>query len=180
MTLERILGGGCNPPFPSTPMRRRSRGRAPRRQRRARCDGRARACDVCCVHLFGRGYRRHDDDQARPRRQRLRARHPNGRRHVHLLDRLSDTKPLWPGGDPVYRGTEPATLGNWLGDAEVGSESSTCRWTMAHTAIKVHGGFHRNVRATWSTVLRELTLALQGRSLANPDETSSLHSKPCM
>ena len=70
-----------------------------------------------------------------------------------------------------YRGTEPSTLGNWLGDAEVDSESSTLSLNDGTHAIKVHGGFHRNVRATWSTVLGELTLALQGRSLANPDET---------
>jgi hypothetical protein len=69
-----------------------------------------------------------------------------------------------------YRGTEPATLGNWLGDAEVGAESSTLSLDDGAQMIEVHGGFHRNVRATWSTVLGELTLALQGRSLANPDE----------
>jgi hypothetical protein len=69
-----------------------------------------------------------------------------------------------------YRGTEPATLGNWLGDAEVGSESSTITLEDGATPVRVHAGFHRNVRATWWTVLRELTLALRGRSLANPNE----------
>ena len=102
MTLERILGGACDPPFPVyAHLADDLGGRTPRRQWRARCDGRARARDVCGVRLFGRRYRRHDDDQAWPRCQRLRTHHPDGRRHVHLLDRLSGAKPLWPGGDPV-------------------------------------------------------------------------------
>ena len=70
-----------------------------------------------------------------------------------------------------YRGTEPATLGNWLGDAEVGSESSTMSVEDGAPAFRVHAGFHRNVRATWWTLLRELMLALRGRSLVHPDET---------
>jgi hypothetical protein len=69
-----------------------------------------------------------------------------------------------------YRGTEPATLGNWLGDAEVGSESSTMSLEDGAATIRVHAGFHRNVRATWWTVLRELALALRGRSLFDPNE----------
>src|SRR5690349_17298690 len=70
-----------------------------------------------------------------------------------------------------YRGTEPATLGNWLGDAEVGSESSTMSMEDGGPSFRVHAGFHRNVRATWWPVVRELTLALQGRSLVHPGET---------
>jgi len=38
-------------------------------------------------------------------------------------------------------------------------------------AFRVHAGFHRNGRATWWTVLRELTLALHGRSLVHPGDT---------
>ena len=79
-----------------------------------------------------------------------------------------------------YRGTEPATLGNWLGDAEVDFESSTLSLNDGAHAIKVHGGFHRNVRATWSTVLGELTLALRDGRSPIPTRQSSLHSKPCM
>lgn len=45
-----------------------------------------------------------------------------------------------------YRGTEPATLGNWLGDAEVGSESSTMTLKDGAPAVRVHAGFHRNDR----------------------------------
>jgi hypothetical protein len=70
-----------------------------------------------------------------------------------------------------YRGTEPATLGSWLGDAEVGSESSTMSLEDGSPAFRVHAGFHRNVRATWWTVLGELMLALRGRSLVHPDDT---------
>jgi hypothetical protein len=71
-----------------------------------------------------------------------------------------------------YRGTEPATIGNWLGDAEVGCESSTMSLDGGAPAFRVHAGFHRNVRATWWTGgCGTLMLALRGRSLFNPDET---------
>jgi hypothetical protein len=53
-----------------------------------------------------------------------------------------------------YRGTEPGTLGNWLGDAE---------------KVRVHAGFHRNVRATLLPVIGQLAVALQGRSLVDHD-----------
>jgi hypothetical protein len=64
-----------------------------------------------------------------------------------------------------YRGTEPANLRNWLGDADVGSESMT----LGAQTVSVHSGFHRNVRATRWAVIRELNLALQGRSLLDPE-----------
>ena len=64
-----------------------------------------------------------------------------------------------------YRGTEPTNLGNWLGDADVGSESIT----LGDQVVGVHSGFYRNVRATRDSVIRELTLALEGRSLADPE-----------
>ncbi len=64
-----------------------------------------------------------------------------------------------------YRGTETTNLGNWLGDADVGSESIM----LSGEAVGVHSGFYRNVRATRNTVLRELRLALEGRSLADPE-----------
>jgi lipase (class 3) len=65
----------------------------------------------------------------------------------------------------VYRGTEPATLGNWLGDADVGGE----RMEIGGEPFAVHAGFRRNMRATRWGVLEELRLAAQGRSLAAPD-----------
>jgi hypothetical protein len=64
-----------------------------------------------------------------------------------------------------YRGTEPSELANWLGDAEVGSEQSTLTLADGAQNLRVHSGFHRNVRATWWAVMRELSVAAQGRSL---------------
>lgn len=64
-----------------------------------------------------------------------------------------------------YRGTEPGTLANWLGDVEIGSESSTLSLADGAEKVRVHAGFHRNVRATWCEVIGELAAALHGRSL---------------
>jgi hypothetical protein len=63
-----------------------------------------------------------------------------------------------------YRGTEPETLGNWLGDADVGSASLVLGGEM----LGVHSGFYRNLRATQWGIINELHRALRGRSLANP------------
>jgi hypothetical protein len=68
-----------------------------------------------------------------------------------------------------FRGTEPERLGNWLGDADVGRDSTCLSLCDGAQKIRVHAGFHRNVRATSWAVLQELTAALQGRSLANGD-----------
>ena len=65
-----------------------------------------------------------------------------------------------------YRGTEPATVGNWLGDADVGSE----RMSIGDESFVVHAGFRRNMRATRWGVLEQLRLALAGRSLSAPEE----------
>ncbi len=64
-----------------------------------------------------------------------------------------------------YRGTETTNLGNWLGDADIGPESIL----LAGEAVSVHSGFYRNVLATRDRVVRELRLALEGRSLADPE-----------
>jgi hypothetical protein len=69
-----------------------------------------------------------------------------------------------------YRGTEPAALGNWLGDADVGSESSLLSVAPGFSAPRVHAGFYLNVRATWWGVIEELTQALEGRSLLDPHQ----------
>lgn len=63
-----------------------------------------------------------------------------------------------------FRGTEAATFGNWLGDADVGSE----RMTLGETSFVVHAGFRRNMRATRWGVLEQLRLALEGRSVLAP------------
>lgn len=64
-----------------------------------------------------------------------------------------------------YRGTEGDSIGNWLGDADVGTELSTLSIPGATETVRVHAGFHRNVRITWWSILQELTAALEGRSL---------------
>jgi hypothetical protein len=64
-----------------------------------------------------------------------------------------------------YRGTETTNLGNWLGDADVGSESIT----LGGEAVAVHSGFNRNVRATRYPVIREIRRALEGGSLADAE-----------
>lgn len=64
-----------------------------------------------------------------------------------------------------YRGTEGDSLGNWLGDADVGTELSTLSIPGATETVRVHAGFHRNVRVTWWSILEELAFALKGRSL---------------
>ncbi|HUK64464.1 MAG TPA: lipase family protein, partial [Dongiaceae bacterium] len=66
-----------------------------------------------------------------------------------------------------YRGTEPATLGNWLGDADIGPERTRLRLEDGEATIGIHAGFHRNVRATWWQVLEELAVALRGGSLTD-------------
>ena len=68
-----------------------------------------------------------------------------------------------------YRGTEPGQLGNWLGNADVGPQSSSLSLSDGAENVRVHAGFHRNVRATQWAVLHELTAAVEGRSLANHD-----------
>jgi hypothetical protein len=63
-----------------------------------------------------------------------------------------------------YRGTEPATFGSWLGDADIGPEVIA----LGGERLTVHAGFHRNVRATRWAVLQELAKALDGFSLLDP------------
>ena len=66
-----------------------------------------------------------------------------------------------------YRGTEPEMLGNWLGDFDVAPDSSTLLLPDGADELRVHGGFHRNLRLTWWAVLNELTAALAGKSLVD-------------
>lgn len=66
-----------------------------------------------------------------------------------------------------FRGTEPATLGNWLGDADVGGESSAIMNDADGGSLRVHAGFHRNLHATWLGVIDSLALAIAGKSLAD-------------
>ena len=63
-----------------------------------------------------------------------------------------------------YRGTPPASLVTWLGDADVGSESMR----IGDDVVPVHSGFYRNFRATRLEIMEQLSIAMQGRSLADP------------
>jgi len=63
-----------------------------------------------------------------------------------------------------YRGTEMANLGNWLEDADIGSDEIA----LGGDVLVVHSAFHRNVCATRLAVIDELNLALRGRSLLDP------------
>ncbi len=62
-----------------------------------------------------------------------------------------------------YRGTEPGNLGNWIGDADVGSQSIE----LGGQRLSVHSGFYRNVRATRSPILELMHAAVRGESLAD-------------
>jgi len=61
----------------------------------------------------------------------------------------------------AYRGTEPANIGNWLADADVGSAAMKC----GDRSLRVHAGFYRNMRATRWQVIEELRKAAAGKSL---------------
>jgi hypothetical protein len=67
-----------------------------------------------------------------------------------------------------YRGTEPTNLASWLGDTDIGSQSSLLSPRNGSPAVRVHAGFHLNVRATWWSVVEELKAALGARSLLEP------------
>jgi hypothetical protein len=51
-----------------------------------------------------------------------------------------------------YRGTEPTNLGNWMGNADVGSHTLD----LGGAPLGVHAGFYRNVRATRWPILQQL------------------------
>lgn len=65
----------------------------------------------------------------------------------------------------AFRGTELANVGSWLADADVGDESVT----LAGAPLRVHSGFLRNLRAVRLEVMAHLQLALDGRTIDNPD-----------
>lgn len=66
-----------------------------------------------------------------------------------------------------YRGTELASISNWMGNLDVGSQSLRLVTGAAIETPRVHGGFYRNFQATRWAVEQELQAALQGRSLAD-------------
>ena len=74
----------------------------------------------------------------------------------------------------AYRGTEPANIGNWLADANIGSASLS----LGGEVLPAHSGFYRNVRATHWAVINELHLALQEKSMSNPEKTLEYPMQP--
>jgi len=65
-----------------------------------------------------------------------------------------------------YRGTPPASLVTWLGNADVGSDSMP----IGGEAVPVHSGFYLNFRATRLAIIEELSTALRGRSLVDSNK----------
>ena len=172
MTLERIVGGACDPPFPVYAHLADDLVAAHHADNGERDATVAHVLATCAAYAYS------DADTVATMMTRLGLEANACVRIAQTVDAMFifSTAYLVQSrcGRVVilcYRGTEPATLGNWLGDAEVGSESSTMTLEDGAPAFRVHAGFHRNVRATWWTVLRELMLALRGRSLVHPDET---------
>jgi hypothetical protein len=65
-----------------------------------------------------------------------------------------------------YRGTEPRNFINWLTDADVSPVPlSFPIGGRSDRAVRVHGGFYRNLRATWHEVMAGLDKMTSGRSL---------------
>jgi hypothetical protein len=56
-----------------------------------------------------------------------------------------------------YRGTEPTNVINWLTDASAGA-------SLFSDIGDVHGGFYRNVQATWPAVLQTIADAMAGKT----------------
>jgi len=72
-----------------------------------------------------------------------------------------------------YRGTEPRNFINWMTDANVSPQAVQFKFHGKDTLAEVHGGFYRNVRATWYDVVAGLTKASQGQSVTDgPDKVA--------
>ncbi|MGO9010047.1 MAG: lipase family protein [Bryobacteraceae bacterium] len=168
MTVERILGGTCAHPFPVYPQLTETLAAA-------HLTG-AVEPDAQVAHVLGTcaGYAYADTDTVATMMTRLGLERHACVRITQTVDAMFIFSTVYLVqslcGRVVilsYRGTEPGTLGNWLGDAEVGLESNTLSLADGVERIRVHAGFHRNVRATWLPVLDELAAALQGWSLVD-------------
>jgi hypothetical protein len=72
-----------------------------------------------------------------------------------------------------YRGTEPRNFINWLTDADVNPvQLPFAIGSLPDETVRVHGGFYRNLRATWHTVLAALDSAVAGRSILDDGEAT--------
>jgi hypothetical protein len=170
MRVERVTGGSCRHPFPVYPQLVDTLAAAHVRSVAER--------DRTVAHVLGTcaGYAYSDADTMSMMMTRL-----GLERHACVgLTQVVDAMFIFSTAYLVqsrcgrvvilcYRGTEPSSLGNWLGDADVGKESSTLSLADGAERLRVHAGFHRNMRATLWPVLEELRAALAGRSLANHD-----------
>lgn len=65
-----------------------------------------------------------------------------------------------------YRGTELASLANWLGNADVGSHTVD----VGGARLSVHAGFHRNLHATRWQILESLHAAARGESIVSKEK----------
>src|ERR1700675_633860 len=146
MSPERIIGGGCDPPFPGFAHLADDLAAAHHAGNGERDATVAHVLATCAAYAYS------DADTVATMMTRLGLEANACVRVAQTVDAMFifSTAYLIQSrcGRVVilcYRGTEPATLGNWLGDAEVGSESSILSLNDGAHAIKVHGGFHRNV-----------------------------------
>jgi hypothetical protein len=62
-----------------------------------------------------------------------------------------------------YRGTEPANMANWMADLDVNPIGVEISVGNELRRASVHGGFYRNIQATWPEVLAGLERALAGK-----------------
>jgi hypothetical protein len=166
-SLERTVAAACEPPFPVYPDLAKALVEAHRQAPLERSSTVAHVLSVCAGYAYA--------DTATFSTMALRL----GLEH-HACVRIAQTvEPMLIFSTAYlvqsrcgrvailcYRGTEARMLGNWLGDADVGSEASLLPLGDGRT-LRVHAGFHRNVRATSWNVLHELEAAVAGRSIGD-------------
>ncbi|HVO35230.1 MAG TPA: lipase family protein [Gemmatimonadales bacterium] len=167
MTLERLLGGRCGHPFPVYDNLVPDLLAAHDRDRVAR--------DATVAHVLATaaGYSYSDIETLATIMSRLGLEDSACVRVAQTVDAMFILSTVYlvqsRCGRVVilsYRGTEPASLPNWLADADVGAASLV----LDGEALGVHAGFYRNLRATQWEVINELQLALRGRSLSHPEK----------
>ncbi len=168
MRVERVTGGSGRPPFPVYPQLVDALAAAHVRSAAERDPTLAHVLGTCAGYAYG------DADTVSMMMTRL-----GLERHACVaLTQVVDAMFIFSTAYLVqsrcgrvvivsYRGTEPSNLGNWLGNADIGKESSSLALADGAEKLRVHAGFHRNVRATLWPVLEELRAALEGRSLAD-------------
>ena len=161
MTLRRVIAGTCDGPFPHLSGPGRS---AHRRSSHIEREGwnRGDVFCTCASHAYA------DAETVRPVMSRMGfPRHSCG-----CIEEVVDSMFIFSSAYVLqsqcgrlailcFRGTQPAVLGNWLGDFDVGPDSAVLVPRDGSDRLRVHGGL-------WWPVLGELKAALAGQSLANP------------